>query len=153
MEQTQDLVNELSYLCNNIGEKFFHLIHKRPMRVEGLSISQLKVLTLLRRKGDFKMKEITEELGIASSSATELIDKLIKEKFVERFRAPDDRRVVRVKLTEEGKNLINEACEVKRKFWATMIENFNEEEKHEFLTFSRKMYKIVCKMTEEEIYI
>ena len=152
-KKEQDLINELTQLCIATGEKFMCFFHKRPTSFDRLSISQAKVLMILSHKESFKMKDITEELGIANSSATEVIDKLIKEELVERFRKPDDRRVVRVKLTEKGRNFIDEIKELKRKCWRTMIEKSEEEDREDLLRVAKKFYELICRAAEEGAFL
>ncbi|OQA14787.1 MAG: Transcriptional repressor MprA [bacterium ADurb.Bin363] len=149
----QEIIDELSQLCTDMAEKFFQAIYRRPSKADQIPLSHLKVLMFLSKKESFKMKDITEELGIASSSATDLIDKLIKEHLVERYRKPDDRRVVKVKLSEKGRNLIVELKEMKRKFWVTIIENISEEDREDLVRYHRKFYNIIGKMAEEGIFI
>jgi len=152
-KKEQYLIDELTQLCIATGEKFMCIIHKRPTSFDRFSISQAKVLMFLSYKESFKMKDITEELGIANSSATELIDKLIKEELVERFRKPDDRRVVRVKLTEKGRTFINEIKELKRKFWKSIIEKSEEEDREDLLRVAKKFYNLICMAVEEGAFL
>lgn len=149
----QYLINELTQLCIATGEKFMCIVHKRPTSVDRFSISQLKVLMILSHEESFKMKDITEELGIANSSATELIDKLIKEELVERFRKADDRRVVRVKLTEKGRTFIDEMKELKKKVWRSMIEKSDEEDREDLLRVAKKFYELICRAAEEGVFL
>jgi DNA-binding MarR family transcriptional regulator len=152
-KKDQYLINELTQLCIATGEKFMCIIHKRPTSLDRFSISQVKVLMILSHKESFKMKDITENLGIANSSATEVIDKLIKEDLVERFRKPDDRRVVRVKLTEKGRNFIDEIKELKRKCWRSMIEKSDEEDREDLLRVAKKFYELICRAAEEGAFL
>jgi DNA-binding MarR family transcriptional regulator len=154
MKKTQqEKLIEISKLYDDIREKFYQVIRKRPMKSEQVTTSQWKALILLSTKESFKMKDITEDLNIASSSATELIDRLIREQLVERDREAGDRRVVTVKLTDKGRSMIDEFKEIKRKFWTTLAEGLSEEEIEEFLKFSQKFYRVACKMAEEEILL
>ena len=151
-KSTEQINSDLVKSFIDFGEKMHEIIFKKPIKGEHLSILEFKLLCVLEKKGGSKMKDITEELEIASSSATDLTDKLIKEKLVERYRDPGDRRVVRVKLTEKGQSYLNEAKELKKKFWKSFVENIPEDERSEILEFFPKLYKIVCKMAEKGIY-
>ncbi len=148
----EKIMAELIQFFADFGEKMHEIIFKMPLKGEHLSLSQLKVTCFLGKKDGFKMKEITKEIGIASSSATELIDKLIKENLVERYRDKEDRRVVRVKLTEKAKSYVYEAKERKRKFWANMMKNFETEELLVLHKYSGRFYEIISKMVDEGIY-
>jgi len=146
----QNLIEEITLLFENTAEKFFEIIHKRPSSCQNLTISQIKVLKLLNTEDSFKMKDITEHLCIASSSSTELIDKLIKEKLVERYRDIYDRRVVRVKLTKEGKDLTGDLKKIKHNIWMSIAKRLNKNEFQEVFKTSRLLYNILCEINDGE---
>jgi DNA-binding MarR family transcriptional regulator len=51
------------------------------------------------------MGELAEEMNITLPSATSLVDRLVKNGWVERGFDPDDRRVIRLSTTEAGRTL------------------------------------------------
>lgn len=51
------------------------------------------------------MGDLSRILGVPFSSATRTADWLVKSGYLQRLADPDDRRVVRVELTELGKDL------------------------------------------------
>jgi DNA-binding MarR family transcriptional regulator len=67
-----------------------------------LSPGVLFVMGLLKRHGDLSMSEIGKYLSMPKPHVTGIVDKLIAEQFVERLNDPNDRRVVKVHLTELG---------------------------------------------------
>jgi len=150
MEHSKKEIEEITELFEKTGEKFFEIIHKRPSSCMNLTISQLKVLRLLAVEGNFKMKDITEHLGIASSSATELIDKMIKEKLVERYRDIYDRRVVRVKLTEEGKRLTEDFRKTKYNLWLSVVKKLDKKDFNDVFNVSTLLYNILCEINNGE---
>lgn len=147
------LIDELTQLCIDTGEKFLCTVHRRPTSMDRFSISQIKVLMILSHNESAKMKDITEALGIANSSATELIDKLIKDELVERYRKNGDRRVVMVKLSEKGRDFVNEMKELKRKCWRSMIEKSEEEDREDLLRVAKKFYELICRAAEEGVFL
>ena len=54
------------------------------------------------------MGEIKENLDTSLSTLTGIIDRMVRDGYVERERGNDDRRVVRVRMTEKGKKIFNE---------------------------------------------
>jgi DNA-binding MarR family transcriptional regulator len=68
----------------------------------GVPLSRSVVLKVLDRRGARRMSALAEELGVAQSTATRLVEPLVAEGLVERRRAPDDGRAVEVALTAEG---------------------------------------------------
>jgi len=73
-----------------------------------LSIAQLKILSVISERGNPTMKEIADSLFITSPSATSAIDHLVEEGQLKRIPDSEDRRVIRLELTESGKKVFKE---------------------------------------------
>lgn len=68
-----------------------------------LSAQELRCLRAVGRERCCIMSAIASAIRLSLSSATGLIDRLVEKKLVRRERSADDRRVVQVELTEEGR--------------------------------------------------
>ena len=92
------------------------LYHKKILHpnASGLEVARYRVLGLLMRRGTVPMTEIGKELYISKPYMTVLVDSLIEEKYVERNPDPNDRRVIRIGITESGKKYLKEGIEVYR---------------------------------------
>lgn len=67
-----------------------------------ISPSQSRALATMARHGEMRLRDLSEHLGIAPRSATEVIDGLEERGLVERKPDPNDRRATLVALTAEG---------------------------------------------------
>jgi MarR family transcriptional regulator, organic hydroperoxide resistance regulator len=65
--------------------------------------SQLKAMTAFHEDRHYSMGELCKIANVKMPSMTEVVDKLVEEGFVERVRDTEDRRVVKVQLTDSGK--------------------------------------------------
>jgi len=72
-----------------------------------LTVAQLRVLLVLHTDGPTKMSAIASILHVALSSATGVMDNLVKKELVVREADPQDRRLVICKLSPAGLELIN----------------------------------------------
>src|SRR3982751_2469275 len=68
----------------------------------GISMTHLHILWVLEHHGDLPMSRLAELLDVSDSNATGLIDRMEERGLVERFRVPDDRRIVLVRASAEG---------------------------------------------------
>ena len=75
----------------------------------GMSNSQLWVLYELNRATGLKVSELAANLAIHQSTASNLIEKLVKKKLIVKKRETSDQRVVRLSLTEQGLTVIQNA--------------------------------------------
>jgi len=100
-EKTKQFNHHLNKLNDFVGE----LLSDGPVLIESennLTMSQLRVLLLLKMQQKMNMTQIAFALKIHVSTATGLLDRLIAKKLVKRESCEEDRRVVYCSLTEEG---------------------------------------------------
>ena len=75
----------------------------RAARNEGeLSLPQYHLLEALSSLPQPRCGELAEAAGVAASTASRMLDTLVREGLVERCEAPGDRRAVQIALTERG---------------------------------------------------
>ena len=79
----------------------------------GISMTHFHVLTLLRHHNAMPMGKLADILDASMSSATGIIDRMEERGLVERVRVPDDRRIVLVRPTQAGLDLVDEVELVK----------------------------------------
>jgi len=94
----------------------------------GISMTHFHVLTLLRHHDAMPMGRLADILDASMSSATGIIDRMEERGLVERVRVPDDRRVVLVRPTQAGLDLVDEAELVKSTVIATALERMTVEQ-------------------------
>ncbi len=82
---------------------FYHkkILHANPA-ITGMQIAQIRVLGVLARDGLLPVSEIGKRLYISKPYMTKLIDTLIAQDYVRRLPDQNDRRVIRIRITENG---------------------------------------------------
>lgn len=71
----------------------------------GLDAAPLSALLKLRRQDGLTITELGDKLFLKASTITSLVDRMERDGLVRRERNKDDRRVVRIFLTEKARNL------------------------------------------------
>ncbi len=104
-----------------------------------LSMQEFRVVNYLGKSGPRMMRELAEYLRLAVNSVTALADNLERKGFVLRHRSDEDRRVVRVGLTERGRGAFENIAACRSKFFRGMLESLTEEEQTIFLLLFRKI--------------
>jgi DNA-binding MarR family transcriptional regulator len=77
----------------------------KPSSFDHDFIYRIAVSILSRYQGPMPMGELGKALDVPLSTATRIVDGLVDAGVVQRVADPEDRRVVRVTLTEEGRKL------------------------------------------------
>lgn len=84
-----------------------------------------------RQSEPITMGDMSRILGVPFSTATRTADWLVNNGYVQRLADPDDRRVVRVDLTEAGKELYRTINDLLLESAEQFLHNFSLEERKE----------------------
>ncbi len=106
---------------------------------EKLSWQEIRVLRAVGRQDCCPMSGLADAICLSVSSATGLIDRLVGKKLVKRDRSSEDRRVVQVELTEQGKALNEEAMAGPVEFSRGLLKGLNADEQESLLSLFRKI--------------
>jgi DNA-binding MarR family transcriptional regulator len=110
-----------------------------PQRSGQLARSEATVLAFLAESGAATMSEVSSKVGLALSSTTGLIDRLVERRLVERSRSESDRRTVRVLLTSRGKRALETATADKVSLARGLLERLEPREREAMLGLFRKV--------------
>ena len=99
-----------------------------PVLEEKLSPQELKVLRTVGRERCCIMSGIAGAIRLSLSSATGLIDRLVEKKLVRRERSLEDRRVVQVELTDEGRQAQEAALHGRLELARRLMKSLSAEE-------------------------
>lgn len=106
--------NEKTYHVEIIMREMLE-IQQKSMRFvnlisEGESLSQSQLILLLQLKfnGGMKATEIADFFNVTPGAVTSMCDKLEKLNLLHRIRDSEDRRVVKMVLTEDGERKVQE---------------------------------------------
>jgi DNA-binding MarR family transcriptional regulator len=78
----------------------------RQLSAEGVSIDQWRLMKVLSESGGMTMGKLAEELALNNPSVTKLVDRMVEDALVYRVPDPDDRRKVRMFLSDKGAALL-----------------------------------------------
>ncbi len=123
----------------------FHRTIKQKIRSyekEGeISHFQFEVLDYIHANPNATMREVAEYFGVSPPSITTTIQQLVNNGYLVRTFDEKDRRIIRLKLTKEGKKIWESANNALQSRMAQMIYTLTEEEKQTFITIIKKLAK------------
>lgn len=99
----------------------------------------------LYQKKAMTMGQLSETLSIPLSTATRIVNWLVESGYAERFRHPQDRRVVRVALTEVGQQLFQEIDSFVKQRIEAILSQMTPEERESLVPILRKLVQILKK--------
>jgi DNA-binding MarR family transcriptional regulator len=75
----------------------------------GISGAQVWVLATIAETPEITVSQLSQSISVHVSTASNLLDKLDRAGLVERIRSDKDRRVVRLRLTDAGRDILSRA--------------------------------------------
>jgi DNA-binding MarR family transcriptional regulator len=131
-----ELAAELSQRWHQLGA----VLRSRRLHegaVSGLTPTTLRALAVLESEG-LRIGELAERMAVEETTATRLADRLGQAGLAVRSRAADDRRVIVVTLTREGRRLARAAEQQRRRFWEDVLATLDAAERRELVRLTAK---------------
>ncbi len=110
-----------------------------------------RVLILLAQKSTpLTMSELSMELNVPMSTATRIIDGLVRSEMVERVNDASDRRVVRVGVSKAGRELYEQGMSYNKQRIIRLMMNFSDEERAQLLKLMNKVFDSLQEEIEQK---
>jgi DNA-binding MarR family transcriptional regulator len=104
-------------------------------------------LILSQREASLTMSEFGDSLAVPLSTATRAVDWLVQSGYVERRQDPEDRRIVRVALTENGKELYKTLNKFVTKHVEQILRHFTANERVTLIALMSKVVDILQELS------
>jgi MarR family transcriptional regulator, organic hydroperoxide resistance regulator len=118
-----NIEKDLRYISGIIKQK-----GREMLSTYTITPPQFIALQWLFEDGDMTIGELSNKMFLACSTTTDLVDRMEKNLLVERVKNPNDRRVVRIHLLEEGKRIIDEVIKKRQGYLEEVLVDFSMEE-------------------------
>jgi DNA-binding MarR family transcriptional regulator len=112
---------------------------------KGISMAQINVLYQLYYRGSCEVLAFTRTLALSPAGASQLIERMVRQGWVERLDDPADRRVRRVHLTEPGRQLVAESITARDKWLQRFGARLTEKEKQQVA----EVFQLLAEKIEE----
>ncbi|MGD0576818.1 MAG: MarR family transcriptional regulator [Candidatus Staskawiczbacteria bacterium] len=138
-----DINEKLLSAIFNVGRLIKEEIHSSNCLAD-FTNTEIEILKFLRDKKKTTMKSIADYLHIKPSSATPVIDGLVRIGSIKRAPDKNDRRVVQIEITPKGSASLQEAFKNMHKIIGKIFGKLSEKDK-------KNLIKIFEKIHEENI--
>jgi len=144
--QTERLIFLLGQIMRTI-----HSISPPPrVKVPDLTLAQIRIIRLLSDHGDCSMKELARRARITMPTATGLVDRLVRAGIVERVKDSNDRRVVKVRLSKRGTELVRRHRKWRLRNLGRLLERLSDAEREQVGEAIETLSRIFSKIIEIE---
>ncbi|MHB8451425.1 MAG: MarR family transcriptional regulator [Mycobacteriales bacterium] len=103
-------------------------------RVEDqVTLPQYRALVVLATRGALRPVDLAEALDVTPSTATRMCDRLVGKGLMERSHRDSDRREVELRLSAEGKALVNEVTARRRRDLRRVLSRISTDDQHRLI--------------------
>jgi MarR family transcriptional regulator, organic hydroperoxide resistance regulator len=123
MDMVAIIEKEMRYISAIIKQKGREILNNYT-----ITPPQFVALQWLFEDGDMTIGDLSNKMYLACSTTTDLVDRMEKKALLMRVKDPNDRRVVRIHLLEEGKRIIDEVIKKRQAYLGEVLKNLSTEE-------------------------
>ena len=122
--------------CENAVEQAV----RTQLRLEfGITLPQFDVLSELEHAGTpLTMSQLSEKLMVSNGNVTGVVDRLEREKYVERQASKNDRRVQFIVLTESGLRLFKRMASAHEDWVTSLFDNLSDNDIKQLIAYLDK---------------
>lgn len=137
---TSELISQIFSVSRLIRESA-----KDREKIDPFSYLRLEALRYVSERKNPSMKDISDYLCITPPSATSLVNGLVKAKHLERLYDKDDRRIVRLAITQSGKKKLEAGFRDITKRMEKILSNLEEKERRDLIRILQKLHRVYNK--------
>lgn len=136
-------MQDYNELYDTVIDTFKKILYPEEWIAVDMFLSKTELFTLLQveRNGEIIMSQIADFISIPMSTATGMVERLVKKGYIERVRNDSDRRIVTIRLTDAGKKLTGDIKSVVMNMVKVVMDDLTEQEQ-------ALLYKLFFKVTD-----
>jgi len=132
----------------------FKKLHWNRSPVAGFKPSEIMVLFCIKKRvkpdePGIKVSELSSHLKVTSPTITQLVNSLEESGLVERTMDKEDRRAVRVRLTDDGENVIKKAWQAFSASFSGLVDYLGEEKSNELAELLAEVFSYFNERREQ----
>ncbi|MDO4799534.1 MAG: MarR family transcriptional regulator [Bacillota bacterium] len=117
-----------------VEENLRHVCYKVKMKGRemlneyGITPPQFDALLVLRRNQDMSISDLSQKLFLASSTLTDLLDRMERNELILRKKDVKDRRCIRVNIAPRGLEIIQMVMKTRQEYIQSLLDPMMESE-------------------------
>ena len=142
MKNNDDITNVES--IEKYLRKVDYIIRKKGREILSdfnITVPQFTALQILINQGNKTIGELSQEMALACSTITDLIDRMEKTELVERKKDEKDKRVVRVFVLPKGFDILEKVLKKRIEFLNYELRGFSNDDKYTLQLGLKTLYE------------
>ncbi len=114
-----------------------------------ITFPQFLILELLYKEKESTMTNIARSMSVTTAAATGIVERLVRDGYVVRINDSKDRRIILIRLTVKGADLVEKIRQQRRIMINDIFGKISEEERQNYLNILLKIYNILLQGEKE----
>ena len=127
-------------------------LSEESLKTVGITFPQFGALFNLSFQDNITQKELSERLDTDTTTVMVICDSLEKKGYLKRVKDPTDRRVNRLILTSEGRNVLAEAYPLMMNRYKFFTESVDQKEVEVIIPILEQLYRAIKKQYQKELH-
>ena len=108
-----------------------------------ITLPQFLILNFLEHKGEAKMSDMARFMQVTTAAMTGIIERLVKYGYTLRAFEASDRRIIKIKLTAKGKELVRKVNQQRRQMIIDVFGKLSQGERQGYLKILTHIHQIL----------
>jgi len=129
----------ISEFADKVNE-LMPVIMREYVKIQGREFYKLKitmpqffVMDILNHNGETKMTDLAGSVNVTTAAMTGIVDRLVRDGYLIRVNDPEDRRIIKVKLTSKGNSVVRNITEKRKELTIKMFGVISQEDRIAYL--------------------
>ena len=110
-----------------------------------ITLPQILILELLSRQGASKMTDLAKFMQVTTAASTGIVERLVRQGYVQRVHDRNDRRIVRIQLNVKGTELLKKIIHQRTQSVIRIFSQISENDRKEYLRILMQVKDILVK--------
>ncbi len=98
-----------------------------------IPIQQFLILEFLHREGESKMTRLAQVMKVTTAAMTGIVERLVRDGYCLRLNEPNDRRIIKIELTQRGADLVKKISQQRRRMLIKIFGKISEPDRKDYL--------------------
>lgn len=107
-----------------------------------ITMPQCFLMMFLKRQSESKMTDIARFLNVTTAAATGVVDRLVRGGYVTRVFDPQDRRIIKVKLSARGGDVVEKIIRQRRQMIMDIFGKVSQEDREQYLAILSRVHRV-----------
>jgi len=110
-----------------------------------ITLPQLLILDFLSQQGESRMTDMAHFMHVTTAAMTGIVDRLVGYGYAARVYEPEDRRIIKIKLTPGGNELVKKINTQRRSMVIKIFGSISETDRQDYLRILMQIKEILTK--------